>query len=409
MPDPVSDGDVLRAKRALARAKEADADYYEPQTYRLAQRDYDVAMVLREEDPDRCRLLLASTVKKADEAFRGSVKKAAALLLNRMETMDVRLRELDADKFLPDEYWATAEMRQRTGELYADGEGDLLAAREEAYVTLKSQAALHDTLSERIRWVEILKRDTNTYLDDAEAAEAHEWAEEELAETNRLYLLGVEAFQNYWLDESEEYFGAAREAAKDAARLARERKARTEAAQKAEAEELMRQVMKELESASKLTVVTEGGAVINPQEWSGEEFLKEAEEEEESSDDSSALPIGTTTVVLGDFKDENLLEQAKELWKKGLLENKNGNYEKAVEYFNLSKKYVEAYKTQAVKAVYTVRLIPERRDCLWRIAEYDFVYGNPYLWPMIWRRNRKLVQNPDLIQPGWLLIIPPDE
>jgi len=54
-----------------------------------------------------------------------------------------------------------------------------------------------------------------------------------------------------------------------------------------------------------------------------------------------------------------------------------------------------------------VRLIPERRDCLWRIAEYDFIYGNPYLWPKIWRRNRKLIQHPDLIYPGWKLVIPP--
>ena len=407
--EPVSDSDVLRAKRALARAKEADADYYEPQTYRLAQREYDLAMAFRDEDPDRCRGLLSSAIEAADKAFEASVRKAAVVLQNRIETMDARLRELDADKFMPDDYWATAEGRQEVAELYAEGKGDLLAAREAAYATLKDQTSLHDALSERIRWIEILKRDTNTYLDAAEVAEAHEWAAEELAETNRLYLLGVEAFQSYWLDESEEYFGAAREAARDAARLAQERKAQTEAAQKAEAEELMKKVMASLEAASKLTVVTEEGTVILPEDWSGEEFIEALEEEEDSTDDSSALPIGGRTVVLGDFRDENLLEQAKELWKSGLEEKAKGNYEKAIEYFNQSQKFVEAYRTQAVKAVYTVRLIPDRRDCLWRIAEYDFVYGNPYFWPKIWRRNRKLVQNPDLIQPGWLLIIPPDE
>ena len=60
-----------------------------------------------------------------------------------------------------------------------------------------------------------------------------------------------------------------------------------------------------------------------------------------------------------------------------------------------------------MKGVYTVRLIPDRRDCLWRISEYKEIYGDPYLWPVIWRRNRKLIQNPDLIYPGWQLVIPP--
>jgi len=66
---------------------------------------------------------------------------------------------------------------------------------------------------------------------------------------------------------------------------------------------------------------------------------------------------------------------------------------------------VEIYKSYAVKGVYTVRLILERRDCLWRIAEYP---RSTTTLPVakIWRRNRKLIQNPDLIYPGWQLVIP---
>ncbi|MFN3411043.1 MAG: DUF4398 domain-containing protein [Exilispira sp.] len=56
---------------------------------------------------------------------------------------------------------------------------------------------------------------------------------------------------------------------------------------------------------------------------------------------------------------------------------------------------------------YTVRLIPERRDCLWRIAGYSFIYNNPYLWPLIWVANLDIITNPDLIFPGQILIIPP--
>lgn len=61
---------------------------------------------------------------------------------------------------------------------------------------------------------------------------------------------------------------------------------------------------------------------------------------------------------------------------------------------------------------YTVRRIPERRDSLWRIAEYDFVYGDGFQWRRLWEANRDILQDPDnprLIQPGQRLRIPARE
>jgi nucleoid-associated protein YgaU len=60
-------------------------------------------------------------------------------------------------------------------------------------------------------------------------------------------------------------------------------------------------------------------------------------------------------------------------------------------------------------AVYVVRLIPARRDCLWRIAEYPFIYNNPLKWPVIYEANKKTFRdpgNPNLIFPGQKLTIP---
>jgi nucleoid-associated protein YgaU len=60
-------------------------------------------------------------------------------------------------------------------------------------------------------------------------------------------------------------------------------------------------------------------------------------------------------------------------------------------------------------AVYVVRLIPARRDCLWRIAEYPFIYNNPLKWPVIYNANKKTFRdpsNPNLIFPGQKLKIP---
>jgi nucleoid-associated protein YgaU len=60
-------------------------------------------------------------------------------------------------------------------------------------------------------------------------------------------------------------------------------------------------------------------------------------------------------------------------------------------------------------AVYVVRLIPARRDCLWRIAEYPFIYNNPLKWTVIYEANKKTFRdpgNPNLIFPGQKLSIP---
>ena len=40
---------------------------------------------------------------------------------------------------------------------------------------------------------------------------------------------------------------------------------------------------------------------------------------------------------------------------------------------------------------YTVRIIPERRDCLWRIAEYPEIYEDPAQWPKIYRANKSVI------------------
>lgn len=58
---------------------------------------------------------------------------------------------------------------------------------------------------------------------------------------------------------------------------------------------------------------------------------------------------------------------------------------------------------------YRVRLIPERRDCFWRIAEYEFVYGDPFKWRILYDANKQVLvdpENPDLIHPGQLFEIP---
>jgi len=58
---------------------------------------------------------------------------------------------------------------------------------------------------------------------------------------------------------------------------------------------------------------------------------------------------------------------------------------------------------------YTVRTWANEKDCLWNIAGYPWVYGNPYKWTELYKANKhKLTDpnNPNLIEPGMVLDIP---
>jgi nucleoid-associated protein YgaU len=60
-------------------------------------------------------------------------------------------------------------------------------------------------------------------------------------------------------------------------------------------------------------------------------------------------------------------------------------------------------------AQYVVKLNQAQRDCLWRIAGFDFVYGDPLKWKFLYDANKDSFpnpSNPSLIIPGQVLKIP---
>jgi nucleoid-associated protein YgaU len=409
----ITDAEIMNARNALARAKEVDADYFDPDNYGAARRLLDEGIELRTADPGSARQRLADSEEKADLAFTNAVARAGEDMAARMEAARKKLLDIEADKFLPADYEkATAGIEEATS-LYQDG--TYADAKARAYQALKDMTDLRNRLDTRLADVRLLKYDTEQLMKQAEAEEAYTYAPGQKQKVTSLYLKGVEAFKGYNLDDAEENFGAAREAAKETLRIASEARSGGQAEARKKADAMQVRVMKSLQEASKLTVVTEDGTVIKPQNWKEEDFLEEIDrmlqEEQKNAPaggESMLIPLNGTTAVMADDSTVNLLQQARDLWVQGLKEKAAGNYGKALDFFNEAQRYIDIYKSYAVKGVYAVRLIPERRDCLWRIAEYKEIYGDPYKWPNIWRRNRKLIQNPDLIYPGWQLVIPPD-
>jgi len=45
-------------------------------------------------------------------------------------------------------------------------------------------------------------------------------------------------------------------------------------------------------------------------------------------------------------------------------------------------------------------------ECLWWIAEYEDIYNDSFMWPLIYNTNKDKINNLDLIYPGQPLLIP---
>jgi len=69
----------------------------------------------------------------------------------------------------------------------------------------------------------------------------------------------------------------------------------------------------------------------------------------------------------------------------------------------------ETNRTPSLPSQYTVRTWASVRDCLWNIAGYSWVYGEPERWRDLYEANKSKLpnpDNPDLIEPGTIIDIP---
>ena len=100
------------------------------------------------------------------------------------------------------------------------------------------------------------------------------------------------------------------------------------------------------------------------------------------------------------YKDANSKFTAKD------YQNSIADSQKVLE---LLKDIAPAEKGGALAAYYKVKLNPQRRDCLWRIAGFDFIYGDSFKWKVLYDANKDSFpqpNNPNLIHPGMILKVP---
>ena len=423
-PLPLSEEDIAAARAAVQRANLMGANRYFPAEYRSLAGDLNAAIALGKDNPDEARAELRRIIQRANSLYDKTLMARRTEYENKYYRADEALRKIEADKFAPVQYRRTQSLAMETVELYE--KGDYAAAQSKADETLAAQSRLHYNLSENIRYVGILRRDTENYLSDAEDNEAFLYAGPELDKANSSYLDGVSAFRSYNIEKSASSFTEAKRNAIIAARTSAIRK------KQSETDRLMSQTQQRIESASRLRVLGADGEVKEARPWEGKAYLEGNPLIDHSSNiepvqidnpelrdldtpvsaDDADMPEDVAieeegAQVNGDEQDADYLMIAESMWQKGVNSRNEGQFDLANDFFRQSQAYVDAYESNAVDKTYTVVYRKIATDCLWRISERQDIFSNPFLWPKIWRANRRAIQNPDLIYPGQVLVIPP--
>ncbi len=96
-----------------------------------------------------------------------------------------------------------------------------------------------------------------------------------------------------------------------------------------------------------------------------------------------------------------------------LTENKEGikNFTKELrdaerQYSTLSTQITELTRQKEELEALPKSWVLQYGECLWIVAGYEEIYGDPLKWPRLWRGNKMLVEDPDWVLAGWELKVP---
>ncbi|NNM53938.1 MAG: DUF4398 domain-containing protein [Spirochaetales bacterium] len=414
VPNALTASDYGPAENAISQAEAAQAERYSPTMLARAKEELKQAHSLGQSDPEKARILLSEAVTDANTARDNALAARRAAMMARLDRARQLIVDLKGDKFYPAEFQKDDALR-----LAAEKELQTNVDQGEAQggTALEALVKLYDKVSQNLDTAKQKKGAAQKAIHAAEQAQAMIWVPDLLQKAGDSFLQGVVSYRSYHLEAALEAWTQAEFQAQQAQNAALTQN------QKKNAEALMKATMQKIEKASQATVVTPEDQIIGPRPWNGQKALDAAPPAEAtpspapatsplptpnpSQGHSELIPHDGSTVVLAEKSRLDYLEEAKTTWEKGVSFYKGGNYVLASQYFLDAQRLVDIYLEMAVDKVYTVRLIPAHRDSLWRIAGYPNIYSRPLDWPKIWKRNQKLIQNPDLIYPGWQLIIPP--
>lgn len=433
--EPVPDQDLQAAKRAIAAAEAAKADKYDPDNMQSARSAYKKALQLVvKEQNGQARKKAVQAKNKADAATRKAQQQSAKYSISDAADA-IRKAENNRAGFLSGSLLARAKKKLEDAKKNFQ-QKNWLNALADAENSKEAAGKAYDKAVQRMNNLKKMVRDADFAVKQADGnSVVHQYAESEL--TNAQTYLKTALDEKKKVDDYETLFPGSyevrnqqaknafekaynaakksRDLAVDAIRLAlmRQREAMRKKAQSklTEAEKLL----KKIEELKKKGLIKQHMLPSPPPVNSSNTASIINNSAANSSDDtnSSAKSIDTDSstnnnaaAVNGKSKYQLALDALKRAQSTYNGESYSNSIKNSEEAIRLAKLLLDQLRK---KKYYTVRLIPAARDCLWRIANYRFIYGQAALWPKIWKANKHLIVDPDLIYPGQKFVIPPKE
>lgn len=140
--------------------------------------------------------------------------------------------------------------------------------------------------------------------------------------------------------------------------------------------------------------------VSKGQFYTEEEYQKLGKSEREAYCSRLADEANRQKSVLGDAKSSLDQEKAKVDDLKAKLRKVDGELDPIQS--RVAQLQSEIDQLEALPKQWTVK----KGECLSKISGYTEIYSSPAKWPRIYRANRDLIQDPNLIYPDWVLRIP---
>ena len=181
----MSDAEFSVARSALRDAVTLGAQYYVPRMYASAQAMFDAATASREEDPVRCRSLLAGTTAAANSARQAALEAYKCDVTGRFEASVKKLEAAGADRAYPDEFSRLAAGITTTARWFAAG--SYWDARMSAYTTLKGMEDLYEEVTKLREWLGSASGQVEKAIETARALGAGAWAPAQMKDAEERY------------------------------------------------------------------------------------------------------------------------------------------------------------------------------------------------------------------------------
>lgn len=405
--EPIPVEDMATAKYEITRAESVNAEKYAPEPYQQAKEALFAAhdLISEKKIPEAKEKAIESQ-NLAKEAFNLSAPELAKETRAEAETIISEAERAFAEQFAAVEYQNAVDSMNMGDEKVAASEyygafQDFENAREEA-IKARNLAEAQ---------AEVLAREADSIaemISEAEQYGARDSAPDMMSRADDNLTAARESLSTLYLKDAYNSLEMARAditQASNAAKndwAARKRLEAIGAVESAESE--LVNLKSQLEDAALKEILA------NNEE--AQETLRTSEETLSAA--QNALGNSGDLLEVGEFTDSysqseeaiRLSTIVKDQIPQLLVLLSSAANERKVEEPKVEEPKVDEPLAEGWKS-YTVKLIPERRDCLWRIAEYDSIYGDPTKWTRIYKANKSQIKNPDLIFPGQVFDIPP--